>query len=158
MFGEQRYRQDRAGKAPLHVRDAAAVEASVLQRSTERRHRPTGFIADREGIEMAVENETPARGLGAEARDQADNAGLRLDDPNLEAGDTDQQLLRGLGDRHRIARRIGRGHPHQRLGHGDQPRHVPLDLTAEELAHALSFTDWQGGAPRAGSPSPAASR
>ena len=68
MSCEQRSRQQRAGDAAFHVADAAAVELAVLQHAAQRRHGPAAGPRDREGVEMAVEDQALARPRARGAR------------------------------------------------------------------------------------------
>ena len=134
MLGQQCRGEQRAGQAALHVADAAAVELAVLEHAAQRRHGPGEVFADREGVEMAVEDQPPAGPLAFDAADQAHHPRRRLDALDLDAGDLAQQRFGDRGDVVRVARRVGRGHRHQPLGVGDQALAGGVDAAGELVA------------------------
>jgi len=91
-------------------------------------------LEDREGVEMAVEDQPPAGPRGPDAADQALHPRRRFDDFDLDAGNLLQQRLGDLGDLLGVARWIGRGDGDQPLRDGNQPVERAVDPPGKLIA------------------------
>lgn len=112
-LGEQFERHDRGGEPGLHVAGAAPENAAVLDRAAQRVLRPGAGVADREGVEMAVEGQPSARLCAGDFRDQIDRRFLGDDPALFDAGNSLQAPFDESGQRTGIARRVLAVGPHQ---------------------------------------------
>jgi hypothetical protein len=88
---------------------------------------------------MAIEDQAAASAITAQASDQADDAGFGLDAANFDARNFCEQPLGRVRDVPGIARWIGRGNAHERLGHLDQAGQAAIGTVGQSLAHQTRF-------------------
>src|SRR5262249_22507668 len=97
----------RSGDAAFHVRRAAPVKASVGLDAAEWRHRPAEVLADRERVEMAVEDEAPAGPAAADAGNHIDDAGRGFETLHLGPGYCLEESRGDPSRRRDVSRRVG---------------------------------------------------
>ncbi len=149
----------RGGDAALHVRHAASVKFAIAQSSPERRYGPAELLAERERVEMAVEDETLAGTSAVDHRHQVDDAGCRLEPLDAHAVDLCQKRGGDIGGLRHVAGRIGGGRCDETLRHRNQRIAAGGDLVGDVVTRVQGcLSVAQGDAPRCGSPSTAASR
>ena len=115
--GDEREHQGR--HARLHVAGAAPVDAPVLQVRPQRGVRPSG-LADRKGVEVAVEHEAATGARPASPRDEIDRRHPADHAAMLDAGRGVEHGLDHFDKGGGIARRIGAVDPHQRPAQLDE--------------------------------------
>ncbi len=94
------------GQTGLHVRGAAPVDLAVGDRAAERRHRPARGIADRKGVEMAVDDQPSPRFVSGEPGDQIDGGRPGGDETRLDIRRITEQTLDRGGERAGITWRV----------------------------------------------------
>ena len=132
--GDEREHQGR--HARLHVAGAAPVDAPVLQVRPERVVLPPG-LADRKGIEVAVEHEPAAGTRPSCPRDEVDGRRPADHAAMLDAGRGVEHGLDRFDHGGGIARRIGAVDPHQRPTQLDERLETRLDARRETRLHPV---------------------